>query len=178
MGTLSASSSLTPGTLIGSGAIHWNTRNLHWSSPLYANSLNQIGKFMAALIPESVWLVWRVWRPWASLSMRRSSSSRAISPQKAAGWNRRTHRSTIHKNWNYIRNINIVKMNVSASDRHIYACIVLQQCDLIISEKTNLEKTFISHLTVVFIFSCDSYRQETARIKETKLELKMNHFKL
>ncbi len=49
----------------------------------------QINKFNPALIPESVWLVWTACCAssllWTSLNMRRSSSSSAISPKKAAG---------------------------------------------------------------------------------------------
>lgn len=63
----------------------------HWFSPLQQNSVNQVrvANLSELLIPDSVWLFWRVCgatsRPWLSLNMRRSSSSRAISPQKAAG---------------------------------------------------------------------------------------------
>lgn len=55
-------------------------------------SIVQISKCIPALVPESVWFVLTVCCApsllWASLNMRRSSSSRAISPRKAAGLNR------------------------------------------------------------------------------------------
>lgn len=93
METLSVCSSLTPDTLIGYGTVNCNKcmGNLHWSSSFYLKSLHsqEVDLLIPALIPESVWLVCTVCSLlWASLNMRRSSSSRAISPKKAAGANK------------------------------------------------------------------------------------------